>query len=121
MATKMPDPTPAAPEPATAQTGEKTPAEKATADKLSSERENADKQRIAEARSAGKKRSEARKFAEEQRRQRELDVAAGAVRHIIHDRDGEIIVREAPEQDVVEVDQAEPPEPGVRPFNFFGR
>jgi hypothetical protein len=86
------------------------------------EKTDADRARTAETKAAGKKRAEARKFAEQQRRQRELEIAASAVRHIIHDRDGdEIIVRDAPPQDVVEVGQAEPPGPDLRPFNFFGR
>jgi hypothetical protein len=44
------------------------------------------------------------------------------VRQIIHDRDrGEVIVRDAPPEDVVEVDQAEAPAADMRPFGFFGR
>ncbi|HVX76071.1 MAG TPA: hypothetical protein VHB49_08085 [Bradyrhizobium sp.] len=99
--------------------------EKTNADKLSSEKEKADRERarIAEAKASARKRAEARKLAEEQRKQHELEVAAGAVRHIIHDSDdgGETFVRDAPSADIVEIDQAEPSQPAVRPFDFFGR
>ena len=121
VAAKTEEPAHAAPDRTTAQAS----SEKTNADKLGAEKEKSDREqaRIADAKALSRKRAEAKKFAEQQRRQRELEVAAGAVRHIIHDRDGdEIIVRDAPPPpDVVEVDQAEPPAPDVRPFNFFGR
>lgn len=133
-----PPSTPAAPEQAA------STSDKAKADRPSAERENTNKERahVADVKAASRKRAGARKFAEQQRRQHELEAAAGAVRHIIHDRDGirgrdgeEIIVRNGympdreampdremmPDRDVMEVDQSEPPGPDVRPFNFFGR
>jgi hypothetical protein len=106
-------------------------------DRPGAQQENADRQRahIAEAKAASRKRAEARKVAEQQRKQRELEVAASAVRHIIHDGNGEQIIvhndyppdrsaasdqEAAPEREVVEVDQAEPA-PEARPFGLFGR
>jgi type IV secretory pathway VirB10-like protein len=126
VAATKPDPAPAAPEQNTGQ----AKAQNEGTDRLTAEKDEAEQQRaarIAEAKTASRKRTEARKFAEQQRRQRELDVAAGAVRHIIHDRDGyvqgpdgdEVIVRDGPPDDVVEV--AEPREPEARPYGFFGR
>lgn len=116
--------------PPTAQGAAKTPepaqvmGDRTDSAKPGAEREKADAEhaRIAEAKAASKKRTEARKLAEQQRRQHELEVAANAVRHIIHDRDGgEVVVRDAPPQDMVEVDQAESAGPEMRPFGFFGR
>jgi len=119
--------TPAAPEQAA------STSDQAKADQPGSEREaanNKERAHAAGAKVASRRRAEARRFAEQQRRQHELEVAAGAVRHIIHGRDGEeIIVRNGympdreimPDREVMEVDQAEPPGPDMRPFNFFGR
>jgi hypothetical protein len=84
------------------------------------EKVNADKARAAEARSADlraaaeKKRTETRKIAEQQRKQRELEVATIAVRRIIHERDSSDVV--------VESDRIEAPAAAEMPhFNLFGQ
>jgi len=84
--------------------------------KANGERANADKARAAEARSADaraaeKKRAGTRKIAEQQRKQRELEVATIAVRRIIHERD--------PSDVVVDSDQADTPAAEMPPFNLF--
>jgi hypothetical protein len=81
--------------------------------KASGEKANADKARSAEARTAGKKRAETRKIAEQQRKQRELEVATIAVRRLIHERD--------PSDAVVDSDQAETPAAEMPHFNLFGQ
>jgi len=79
----------------------------------------ASKARAAEAKLVEKrKRSEARKLAGQQRKQRELEVATFAVRRIIHDRDApEVVIRDRDARDVV-VQNAEPETPR---FNLFDR
>jgi len=84
--------------------------------KANGEKTNADKARAADARSADartaeKKRAGTRKIAEQQRKQRELEVATIAVRRIIHERD--------PSDVVVDSDQAETPAAEMPHFNFF--
>jgi hypothetical protein len=84
--------------------------------KANGEKANADKARAAEARSADaraaeKKRAGTRKIAEQQRKQRELEVATIAVRRIIHERD--------PSDVVVDSDQAETPAAEMPHFNLF--
>ncbi len=84
--------------------------------KANGEKANADKVRAAEARSADaraaeKKRAGTRKIAEQQRKQRELEVATIAVRRIIHERD--------PSDVVVDSDQAETPAAEMPHFNLF--
>jgi type IV secretory pathway VirB10-like protein len=85
-------------------------ADKADTEKVSTQKASPEKGRAAEARYAERKRGEARKVAEQQRKQRELDVATVAVRRIIHDRD-------APE--IVENDSREAPAPAMSQFNLF--
>ncbi len=63
----------------------------------------ADKARSTETRAVEKKRAEPRRIAEQQRKQRELEVATIAVRRIIHERDAS--------DAVVVSDQAERPLP----------
>lgn len=89
---------------------------KANDAKANGEKANADKARAAEARStdaraAEKKRAGTRKIAEQQRKQRELEVATIAVRRIIHERD--------PSDVVVDSDQAETPAAEMPHFNLF--
>jgi hypothetical protein len=84
--------------------------------KANGEKANADKARAAEARSADaraaeKKRAGTRKIAEQQRKQRELEVATIAVRRIIHERD--------PSDVVVDSDQADTPAAEMPHFNLF--
>ena len=81
--------------------------------KANGEKANAEKARSAEARTAGKKRAETRKIAEQQRKQRELEVATIAVRRLIHERD--------PSDIVVDSDQAETPAAEMPHFNLFGQ
>jgi hypothetical protein len=71
---------------------------------------NADKARSAEARAAEKKRAETKRMTE-QRRQRELEMAAIAVRRIIHERDASDVV--------VDSDPAETPAAEMPHFNLF--
>jgi hypothetical protein len=97
------------------------PAPTARADRdarANGEKANADKARAAEARStdaraAEKKRTETKKIAEQQRKQRELEVATIAVRRIIHERD--------PSDVVVDSDQAETPAAEMPHFKLFGQ
>jgi hypothetical protein len=79
--------------------------------KANGEKANADKARSAEARAVEKKRAETRKIAEQQRKQRELEVATIAVRRLIHERD--------PSDVVVDSDQAETPAAEMPHFNLF--
>ncbi len=106
-------------------------ADEADTDKASIQKASAEKGRAAEARYAERKRGEARKVAEQQRKQRELDVATIAVRRIIHDRDApdasdardrdaqEVVIhnRDAPE--IVENDPREVPARAMPQFNLF--
>jgi hypothetical protein len=107
-------PAPAAqPAVATAQpdTGAKPNDAKTNDAKANGEKANADKARSAEARSVEKKRAENRKITEQQRKQRELEVAAVAVRRIIHERDGSDIAADS--------DPAETPAAEMPHFNLF--
>lgn len=79
--------------------------------KANGEKATADKARSAEARAVEKKRAETRKIAEQQRKQRELEVATIAVRRLIHERD--------PSDVVVDSDQAETPAAEMPHFNLF--
>ena len=79
--------------------------------KVHSEKANLDKARAADARAGEKKRTETRKIAEQQRKQRELDVATIAVRRIIHERDAPDVV--------VDSDQTEQPAAEMPHFNLF--
>jgi hypothetical protein len=86
--------------------------------KTNVEKANADKARAAETRNAAartveKKRIETRKSAEQQRKQRELEVATIAVRRIIHGRDASDVV--------VDSDQTEVPAAEMPHFNLFGQ
>ena len=97
-------------------------ADKPDTDKIVAQKA-ADKERAAEAKYTERKRSDARKVAEQQRKQRELEVATVAVRRIIHDRDGQdVIIRErdrnAPE--IVENDPPQASAPAMPRFNLFG-
>jgi hypothetical protein len=110
-------------------------ADKADTDKASTQKASVEKGRAAEARYAERKRGEARKVAEQQRKQRELDVATVAVRRIIHDRDApdvrdrdapEVVIhnrdnRDAPEDahEIVENDSREAPTRAMPQFNLF--
>jgi hypothetical protein len=77
------------------------------------EQANADKARSASTRVVEKKRTETRKITELQRKQRELEVAAIAVRRIIHERDASDV---AVDSDPTEMPAAEMPH-----FNLFGQ
>jgi hypothetical protein len=66
----------------------------------------------AENKAVEKKRSDIRKYAEQQRKQRELEVATVAVRRIIHDRNA---------QEVVDDDRPEAPAPAAPYFSLFGQ
>jgi hypothetical protein len=81
--------------------------------KTNVERANADKARAADARAVDKKRTETRKIAEQQRKQRELEVATIAVRRIIHERDASDIV--------VDSDRTEAPAAEMPHFTLFGQ
>jgi hypothetical protein len=81
--------------------------------KTNVERANADKARAPDARAVDKKRTETRKIAEQQRRQRELEVATIAVRRIIHERDAPDIV--------VDSDRTEAPAAEMPHFTLFGQ
>jgi hypothetical protein len=98
-------------------TDAKANVEKANADKARAAEARSADARAAEARAAEKKRSESRKIAEQQRKQRELEVATIAVRRIIHERDG---------SDVADSDQTDAPVADrlaaeVPHFNLFGQ
>ena len=101
---------------------EKSKPKMATAQTMSTDRSSVDRagdtdarnsdNRTAESRAADRKRIEPRKFAEQQRKQREIEVATIAVRRIIHERDA---------QDVVDDDQPEAPAPTAPHFSLFGQ
>jgi hypothetical protein len=84
-------------------------------------KENVDKVRTTDARAAESKRIEIRKIsgqkiAEQRRKQRELEVAAFAVRRIIHQRDGSDVDSDQTEVPVVD----EAPAAKMPHFNLFG-
>jgi hypothetical protein len=114
-----------APEPAqTVATREATPpaADKPDADKVTPPKAGADKER-GEARYVERnKRGDARKVAEQQRKQRELEVATVAVRRIIHDRDGQdVIIRDRDAPELVENDPPQAPALAMPRLNLFGQ
>jgi hypothetical protein len=123
--TKAPEPAPAAAVQET--TASAPPAKPDTDAKASVEKTNADKARAAEARSADaraaearaaeKKRSESRRIAEQQRKQRELEVATTAVRRIIHARDGSDVA----DSDQTDASVADTPAAEMPHFNLFGQ
>jgi hypothetical protein len=111
-----------APEPAHTATNQETaapaPMAKPDTDAKPIEKANIDKARTAEAhaveaRAIEKKRTGTRKVAEQQRKQRELEVATIAVRRIIHGRDASDVV--------VDSDQPEQPAAEMPHFNLFGQ
>jgi hypothetical protein len=112
-----------APEPARAAQETIAPAaDKADAEKANTQKASIDKVRADEPKLAERKRSDARKVAEQQRKQRELEVATVAVRRIIHGRDApDIVIRDRDADVVVENDPAEAPAPQMPHFNLFGQ
>jgi hypothetical protein len=102
-------------------------ADKPDADKITAEKASADnKARAAEAKQAERKqRSDARRIAEQQRKQQELDIATVAVKRIIHSRDAgrdaPDIVRDRDEPIIVENDPQEAPAAEMPHFNLFGQ
>ena len=103
-----------APAPATI---ERVKPQMAAVQPINSDRTNTDRAQrapdnnIAENKALERKRSDARKYAEQQRRQRELEVATIAVRRIIHDRNAQEVV--------IDDDQPEAPAPQTPHFNLF--
>jgi len=87
--------------------------EKAAAEKAAAEKSSADRARMMEARAAARKRAEARKFAERQRKQRELEFATAAARRMIYDRGRD-------HEEFAAMDAPEPPQPGVPHLSLFG-
>ena len=114
-----------APEPARTIAAQETiapAADKADAEKANTQKASIDKARADEPKLAERKRTDARKFAEQQRKQRELEVATVAVRRIIHGRDvPDIVIRDRDADVVVENDPAEAPAPQMPHFNLFGQ
>lgn len=97
-------------------------ADKPDAEKTNTQRASIDKARADEPKLAERKRSDARKFAEQQRKQRELEVATVAVRRIIHGRDApDIVIRDRDADVVVENDPQQAPAPQMPHFNLFGQ
>jgi type IV secretory pathway VirB10-like protein len=92
-------------------------------DRFDVPRTNANKARAAEAKLAERrKRSDARKVAEQQRKQRELEVATVAVRRLIHNRDAapDVVIRDRNARDVVvENDEPETVAPDTPRFGLF--
>ena len=83
---------------------------------------SADRERASEAKFVERKRSDARKVAEQQRKQRELEVATVAVRRIIHGRDApDIVIRDRGASELVENDPPEASGPAMPHFNLFGQ
>jgi hypothetical protein len=118
-----PAPEAKAPEPAQTVATRDTPpaADRPDADKVATPKVGADKER-GEARYVERKRSDARKVTEQQRKQRELEVATVAVRRIIHDRDGQdVIIRDRDAPELVENDPPQAPVPAMPRFNLFGQ
>jgi hypothetical protein len=122
--TKAPDEA-KAPEPARTIAAQETiapAADKPDAEKANMQKASIDKARADEPKLAERKRSDARKVAEQQRKQRELEVATVAVRRIIHGRDApDIVIRDRDADVVVENDPAEAPAPQMPHFNLFGQ
>jgi type IV secretory pathway VirB10-like protein len=127
MSTPASTPAPATPQPAVAEppaqsasapVAAKAPepvrssAAQVNAERTNTERAGAEKARIAEARAAERKRAQARKFAERQRKRRELEVATVAVRQMMHDRGGE---------EFAAMDRSEPSPPEMPPLSLFGQ
>lgn len=114
-----------APEPSRTAAAQETvapAADKADAEKANAQRASIDKARADEPKLAERKRGDARKVAEQQRKQRELEVATVAVRRIIHGRDvPDIVVRDRDAPDIVENDPPEAPAPQMPHFNLFGQ
>ena len=114
-----------APEPARTAATQETiapAADKADAEKANTQKASIDKARTDEPKLAERKRSDARKVAEQQRKQRELEVATVAVRRIIHGRDApDIVIRDRDAPDMVENDPPEAPAPQMPHFNLFGQ
>jgi len=127
QAAKTPTTSPAdvkAPEPArtAAQETIAPAADKADAEKANTQKASIDKARTDEPKLAERKRSDARKVAEQQRKQRELEVATVAVRRIIHGRDApDIVIRDRDADVVVENDPQQAPAPEMPHFNLFGQ
>lgn len=114
-----------APEPARTAAAQETiapAADKADAEKANTQKASIDKARTDEPKLAERKRSDARKVAEQQRKQRELEVATVAVRRIIHGRDApDIVIRDRDADVVVENDPQQGPAPQMPHFNLFGQ
>jgi hypothetical protein len=128
QAAKTPTTSPAdvkAPEPARTAAAQETispAADKADAEKANTQKASIDKARTDEPKLAERKRSDARKVAEQQRKQRELEVATVAVRRIIHGRDApDIVIRDRDADVVVENDPQQAPAPQMPHFNLFGQ
>ena len=108
-------------------------AEQTDPDRFDAPRTNANKARAADAKLAeSKKRSDGRKVAEQQRKQRELEVATVAVRRLIHnrdiapdvvirDRDARVIRGRDARNVVVENDEPETVAPDMPRFSLFDR
>lgn len=94
-------------------------------DRFDAPRTNVNKARASEAKLAERrKRSDARKVAEQQRKQRELEVATVAVRRLIHNRDAapDVVIRGRDTRDVVvENDEPETVAPDTPRFRLFDR
>ena len=116
MAEAQPPVATPAPAPAPA-TIERVKPQMAAVQPINSDRTNTDRAQrapdnnIAENKASERKRSDSRKYAEQQRRQRELEVATIAVRRIIHDRNAQEVV--------IDDDQPEAPAPQTPHFNLF--
>ena len=74
--------------------------------------------RSTDTRAAEKKRAEPRRIAEQQRKQRELEVATIAVRRIIHERDASDAVVVSDQADGLAADR---PAAEMPHFNLFGQ
>jgi hypothetical protein len=114
-----------APEPARTAAAQETiapAADKPDAEKANTQKASIDKARTDEPKLAERKRGDARKVAEQQRKQRELEVATVAVRRIIHGRDApDIVIRDRDADVVVENDPQQAPAPQMPHFNLFGQ
>ena len=112
----VPQPAAAEPAPAPAEATAPEPARstapQVSAEKASAEKSIAEKARMAEAKAAERKRADARKFAQRQRKQKELEVATVAVRRMMQDRDN---------QEFAAMDQPRPPPPGMPRLGLFGQ
>jgi hypothetical protein len=94
-------------------------ATKTNSEKANTDRARAAEARAADARAADKKRAETRRIAEQQRKQRELEVATVAVRRIIHERDPSDIVVVGSDQ--TDAPGADRPAAEMPHFNLFGQ